>query len=503
MLFSNILSAIIGTTCSFRSLSFCSNSAPWLLDATLDDLRAGLDSGQWTSVDLVVAYLARIHEVNAELHAVIETNPDALAIAAALDHARSDSHFDASIQPLHGVPVLVQDNIATADRRNTSASFFASLGATVPDSTVVIKLRKAGAIILGKSRLSKWSAARGGQVEGAYYPRMDPGGSSSGSAVAASLGLVWAALGTDAMGSLVNSAHKNNVVGIRPTIGLTSRYLALPLSMKHETIGPMARTVKDAAYLLQAIAGADAKDIMTSASPFGHNTPDYAAACRTSGLKGKRIGVPKGMQQWWLDKTIVHAHIAIQEALDVLRDAGAEIIEDVELPGVRILMHEHNKLDGIYDTAEEDYLHSSAGVQDDALATSTQRSRAFHRQRYLAGRLGLTGALRNNSLDALVMPTVYASKLGSAIGCPVISVPLGKTPDWTPSVKNHAGKLDVTAPNQPFGLAFAGEQWTEEALIGMAYVFEQRTMVRWEVKPHVQPKTDLKDIVSQPQWEEI
>lgn len=193
-----------------------------LIDATLGDLSTGLESGAFSSVDLVRAYTARIKETNDVLYAVTEINPDALRIAASLDAARQDGHV---LGPLHGIPVLIKNNIATSDKMNNTAGSYALLGATVPyDSTVAAKLRKAGAIILGKSNLSQWSDARsvntsngwsahGGLTQGAYHPSQDPCGSSAGSGVAASLGLAWAALGTETSGSIQCPASFNNVVG--------------------------------------------------------------------------------------------------------------------------------------------------------------------------------------------------------------------------------------------------------------------------------------------------
>lgn len=536
-----VVAALVALVCPLHHFSFCSTELPPLLDATLDDLRAGLANGQFTSVDLVTAYIRRINEVNGRLHAVNEINPDALGIAAELDLARMSGK--SNIGPLHGIPILIKDSIATADKLNTSAGSLALLGATVAeDSTVVAKLRKAGAIILGKSNLSQWSGVRGsnsttgwsaygGQTEGAYFEGMDPDGSSSGSAVAASIGLSWATLGTDTDGSLVNPAHKNNIVGIRPTVGLTSRHLVVPVSEQLDTVGPMARTVKDAAYLLQAISGADRNDKFTGASPYGYNTPDYVAACRDTGLRGKRIGVPKGMQRMWFDKSTIPSYTALNDILQVLRDAGAEIVQDIELPGVHKLMKEDktfqqlmqddfvaslpkylaqlktnpNKITSASDlleftqrTEKEEYPHHNTQSWSDSIEhgdkQSTEWQDAFDSQRYLSGRLGLTGALANHSLDALVMPTFLAAKIAYPNGCPVISVPLGKAPAWTPTIKNDLRTLNLTSPNQPIGLAFAGAHWSEEALIGMAYAFEQRTLRRQQVTPYLMPTTEIKDV---------
>jgi amidase len=193
-----------------------------------------------------MAYLARITEVNSILHAVIETNPDALAIAAEMDAQRAAG---SDIGPMHGIPILIKDNIATFDKMNTTSGSFSLLGAKVPeDSTMAANLRKNGAIILGKANLSQWAnyrssnstngwTSRGGQTTGAYYPLEDPSGSSSGSAVASSIGLAMAALGSETSGSILSPAQRNNLVGIKPTVGLTSRYLVIPISSTQDTVG--------------------------------------------------------------------------------------------------------------------------------------------------------------------------------------------------------------------------------------------------------------------------
>ena len=241
------------------------NQLPNLFDLTVDDIVDGFTNNQFTSVDLVRAYLSRISEVQESLHPIIEINPDALPIAAALDRERLA--LKTSRGPLHGVPVLLKDNIGTADHLNTTAGSYALLGSIVPrDATVAANLRAAGAVILGKAGLSEWSywrgmnnsngwSARGGQVKGAYYEDQDPSGSSSGSAVAASLGLAALTVGTDTGGSIIGPSSMNGVVGIRPSTGLTSRSVVVPITVVQDTVGPITRTVKDAAYMLSAMAG--------------------------------------------------------------------------------------------------------------------------------------------------------------------------------------------------------------------------------------------------------
>ncbi|KAK3945472.1 putative glutamyl-tRNA amidotransferase subunit A [Diplogelasinospora grovesii] len=520
---------------------------PLLIEATLEDLMAGLESGHFTSVDLVNAYIARIREVNSTLKAVTELNPDALAIAAELDAARVRG---TCLGPLHGIPILIKNNIATADKMDTTASSYALLGARPPeDSTMAAKLRKAGAIILGKTNLSQWAnyrsyntsngwSAQGGQTQAAYYPNQDPSGSSSGSGVASSLGLALACLGTETDGSIVSPSDANNLVGIKPTVGLTSRYLVIPISEHQDTIGPMARSVKDAAYILSAIAGADSKDNYTSAIPFT-KVPDYVSACKHDGLKGRRIGVPRNIIDLRGAEELSPIIPVFNAALDALRAAGATVIDNITLPGYEYLAagdYENVvlELDFVTDLwkeylsklttnpqnitsladlqaythadPREDWPQRDTLIWEAALNLTKTLTKGSGNdspefwgnhtaQVYYAGPLGITGALRNYSLDALVVPTAFASTMPARIGSPIITVPLGKFPNDTAVVKNGFGNLVATAPNVPFGMSFMGAHFSEEKLVGMAYAFEQRTKVRDAIKPYIQPTTELKDVV--------
>ena len=512
---------------------------PPLIEANLEDLVGGLESGRFTSVDLVNAYVARILEMNSTLRMVTELNPDALAIAADLDAARAKG---INYGPLHGIPILIKNNMATDDRMNTTAGSYALLGAKVPrDSTMATKLRKAGAVILGKTNISQWAnyrsfntsngwSAHGGQTLAAYYPGQDPSGSSSGSGVACSLGLALACLGTETDGSILAPSNVNNLVGIKPSVGLTSRYLVVPISEHQDTIGPMARSVKDAAYLLSAIAGRDPRDNYTSAIPFDV-VPDYTAACDYFALKGKRIGVPRNL----IDARGPRAAIMpiFNAALDTLRSAGATVVEDITLPGYELLRQggfETVVLDADFVTDLARYLSElsvnpfnitslgllQAFTQKSPLESYPERdtliwdgaldlghgneSPAFWgnytRQLHYAGPLGITGALKNHSLDALVVPTSFAPFLPALIGSPVVSVPLGSYPPNTAVVRNKFGTLNAIAPNIPFGISFMAEHFSEEKLIGLAYAFEQRTMARNKIVPYTQPTTELADIVS-------
>jgi amidase len=551
-----VLAAVLQVA-SYSLLAHCLPSAhnvfPSLLDATLTDLRSGLDNNLFTSVDLVRAYIARIEEVNPALRALNEINPDAESIAAERDAERRAGINTAEL-PLHGIPVILKDNIATFDKMNNTAGSYALLGAKVPyDSTIASKLRKAGAIILGKANLSQWAASRelinhegwsayGGQAIGAYFPDQDPRGSSSGSAISSSIGLSWGAVGTDTSGSILAPAHANNLVGFRPTVGLTSRHLVIPFSSRQDTVGPLTRTVKDAAYLMQAIAGRDPHDNYTSAIPFDE-IPDYVAACKDSGLKGKRIGVSRSIITPGVDPAYDSDPAAFERAIEVIRSAGAEIVDNINMtcsvlyqyygqianvsaphkPGfapvgadflsdlpnkyLSLLTHNPNNIHSVKDLREftrrdyrEDYPDISTSSWDDWLYIGLNNTDPTYwpnvtLEKFVFGQECVSGAIQQNNLDAMVMPTPYVIMAASPLGLPVVSVPVGRTPDGAPITKNDWGNLVLSAPNGPFGISFSGLAFSEEKLFGMAYAFEQRTNVRKTIRPLVVPKTELADVV--------
>ncbi|KAF2713982.1 amidase signature enzyme [Pleomassaria siparia CBS 279.74] len=513
---------------------------PLLMEATMEELAAGLQAKLFTSVDLVNAYIDRILKMNTTLHMVVELNPDALAIAAKLDKERTCGKVRG---PLHGLPILIKNNIATFDEMNNTAGSYSLLGAKVPrDATVAHKLRESGAIILGKTNLSQWAnfrssnssngwSAHGGQVYGAYYPGQDPSGSSSGSAVASSLGLAVASLGTETDGSIVSPSEINNLVGIKPTVGLTSRALVIPISEHQDTVGPMARTVKDAAYLLQAIAGPDQYDNYTSAIPFNGTLPDYVSACKMDSLVGKRIGVPRNAVG---SRDAVSAPVldAFEVALGILEEAGAIIVDNANYTAwdeyqnssaegfvldadfvvnlasyLAQLTYNPNNVTSLADVSNfthrfrpEDYPDRDTAVWDESLALNfTQSSPEFwayyQEDLFLGGSGGLLGALDAYNLDAVVLPTRTASGTSAIIGGPIVTVPLGAYPANTTVQTNSRGDLNATAPGIPFGLAFAGRLWTEESLIGFAYAYEQRSGVREKVKTYVTPTTELVDVI--------
>jgi amidase len=307
-----------------------------LNEATIDILQQKMQQGVYTSRAITEMYLKRIDQIDKAgpgLHAVIEVNPDALSIADQLDKERKDGKVRG---PLHGIPVLVKDNIDTADKMMTTAGSLALVGNhAAKDAFIIGQLRKAGAVLLGKTNLSEWAnfrstrstsgwSSRGRQTKCPYILDRNPSGSSAGSGSAASANLCAIAIGTETDGSVVSPSSVNGLVGIKPTIGLWSRSGIIPISATQDTAGPMARTVRDAAILLGALAGVDERDAATKGS-VGHSVTDYTKFLDQTGLKGKRIGI---------EKSYLKGHEGVvalyNAAIGVLKAQGAEVVE-VEL----------------------------------------------------------------------------------------------------------------------------------------------------------------------------
>ncbi|KAH7334050.1 amidase signature enzyme [Rhizoctonia solani] len=498
-------------------------------------------------VDLVKAYLARIDEVNlkgAQLHAVIEINPKAIQQATSLDAERKRGR---KRSPLHGIPILLKDNIAT-EGMNTTAGSYALLGSIPPgDAAVTAKLREAGAIILGKANLSEWMyfrdlrladgwSARGGQGTNPYYPGASPCGSSSGSAVAAAIGLATGSLGTETIGSLTCPASFNNVVAIKPTVGLTSRAGVIPISSELDTVGPIGRSVADAAVLLTVIAGRDNKDNYTQTAP--KKIPNYTQFLNVAAIKGKRFGVPRGK---FTNDAETGNNPAINaefnKALDVIRSLGGIVVDPVELPvadslntlsdnsalvlatGFKVVINNYLKsLKSIptkvtslaklivYNDEHKD-LEQPAGYEGQDVFLASESTSGYNSAYYNALRTnfaltreqGIDAALKSNKLDALVLPTDGLIITPVAIaGYPMISVPLGFHPDNTTAVPTNSGKTVYPAPGVPFGLSFIGTAYSEPSLIGFAYAYEQRSQNRLKRRAYTKaiPTTQLKDVIN-------
>ncbi len=509
-----------------------------LEEATLATLRSGIMSGKYTARSLAEQYLARIDAVDKHgpmVNAVIELNPDALAIADALDRERQTK---GPRGPLHGVPVLIKDNIATRDRMQTTAGSLALVGSVPPkDSFVAKKLRDAGAVILGKTNLSEWAnirsshstsgwSGRGGLTHNPYALDRNPSGSSSGSGAAVAANLCVLAIGTETDGSIVSPANNNGIVGIKPTLGLVSRAGIIPIAHSQDTAGPMARTVTDAAILLGALTGPDPDDAATTTgqgpgtpprpgrtgtpSPAGGTgTPwraptDYTRFLDPRGLAGARLGVVRKLAGFneATDKLL-------NDAIDVLKRAGAVVVDPADIPTL-------GQLDGAEDIVlltelKADLNTYLAQLGDAAPVHTLQDIIEFNQQhpeqempyfgqdqfvkaqgkgslygkeyldaldlsKSLMRAQGIDAVMNQYKLDALVAPTGGPAGLTDLIDGDH-DVGGSSTPAAV------AGYPHITVPmgfvrGLPVGLSFFGRAWSEPVLIKLAFAYEQATQHR-------------------------
>jgi len=490
-------------------------SAFELEELTLAQLQEGMRSGRWTARGLAEQYLARIDALDQRgpnLHALLEPNPDALAIAAESDGERRGR---GPRGPLHGIPVLIKDNIDTHDRMHTSAGSLALAGSIAPrDSGVAERLRAAGAVILGKTNLSEWAnfrgrrsisgwSGRGGQCRNPYVLDRTPSGSSSGSAVAVAANLCAVAVGTETDGSVISPGSICGVVGIKPTVGLVSRAGIIPISHTQDTAGPMARCVADAAALLSALAGEDPRDAATRGA--GRHATDYTRALDADGLRGLRLGIAR--------KRYAGNHRAVDAlfdaALAVLRDRGAALVDNVDLTTEdklddaenTVLSYEFKADLGAYlatlgpdapmktladliafneRNAERELRlfgqETMVRAQAKGPLTTPEYLRALARCRRVARTEGIDLVMARHRLDAIVCPTsTPASAIDFANGDG------GGADCTTPAAV--AGYPHVTVPmgsvmNLPVGLSFFGRAWSEALLIKAAYGYEQASRLR-------------------------
>jgi amidase len=487
-----------------------------LEELTIAGLQQRMASGSDTARSIAEKYLARIDAIDRKgpaLHSVIEVNPDALDIAHRLDAERKSGHLRG---PLHGVPVLLKDNIATADRMMTTAGSLALAGTRPPhDAFIVERLREAGAVILGKTNLSEWAnfrsthstsgwSGRGGQTKNPYALDRNPSGSSSGSGAAIAANLAAAAIGTETDGSIVSPSTNNALVGIKPTLGLVSRTGIVPIAHSQDTAGPMARTVADAALLLAAISAADPADSATlrrrSAGPGFQLRPDA--------LKGARIGVVRNRLFGY---SAAADGIAI-EAIAEMKRQGAVIVDPVTIPTLgkfddsefQVLLYEFkadlNKYLAWLGPASpvrslKDVINFNTAHAEDELKffgqdilmmaekkgplTEPKYKAALARNRQMAGALGIDAAMTAHKLDALVAPTG-----GPAWVIDLVNGDGGTATAPGPSTMAAvAGYPHVTVPagffrGLPVGISFVGRAWSEQKLIALAYAYEQATKKR-------------------------
>ena len=495
-------------------------------EITIADLQDGMKSGKYTARSIAEKYLARIDQIDKQgpaLNSVIETNPDALSIADALDKERKEK---GPRGPLHGIPVMIKDNIDTADRMMTTAGSLALLGSKPPkDATVAQKLRDAGAVILCKTNLSEWAnirsehstsgwSGRGGQTKNPYALDRNPCGSSSGSGAGVSANLGAAAIGTETDGSIVCPSSSNGVVGIKPTVGLVSRTGIIPISHSQDGAGPICRTVRDAATVLGVLTGLDADDSATSDSRERAYT-DYTQFLKADGLRGARIGVVR--------KAFGH-HPAVdkimESALEALKQQGAILVDPapIETAGkfgeseFTVLLFELKAdlnaylarlgpnapvktLQDIIDFNERNRekempffgQDTFLKAQEKGPLTTQEYLDAVQKNHQLARKEGIDATMDKNKLDALVAPTGGPAWLidhvdGDSFG------------GGSSSAAAVAGYPNLTVPagfvfGLPVGISFFGRAWSEPVLIRLAYAFEQATKVR--KAPRFLPRVDI------------
>lgn len=474
-----------------------------------------MTAGDLTAVGLVEHYLGRIASLDTRLHSVIEVNPDAVETAAALDDERRTS---GARGPLHGIPVLLKDNLDTAGPMETTAGSLALLGSKpAGDAFVTGRLRAAGAVILGKANLSEWAnfrsthsssgwSARGGQCRNPYALDRTPCGSSSGSGAAVAADLAPVAVGTETDGSIVCPSAMCSVVGIKPTVGLTSRTGVVPVSHTQDTIGPMARTVADAAALLGGMVGVDERDPATAASA-GRFHADYTQFLEARGLHGIRLGVPR--EVYFGAGAAPDA--AVEQTLNVLRDLGAEIVDPANIPTARemresdaeltVLLYEFKAgLNAYLKTRPDPSMQTLADVirfndehaaeelkyfgqeyfvmaEEKGPLTDPAYLEARDTCRRLSRERGIDAVMSEYHLDALVMPTQ---------GLPwCIDLVTGDKPDGVDSSSPAAmaGYPSITIPagydgDLPLGVSFTGRAFSEPLLIRVASALEGAMTVR-------------------------
>ena len=484
-------------------------------ELTIDDLQKGMASGRFTAMTLTRKYLDRISEIDKQgpaINSVIELNPEALAIAADLDNERKAGRVRGK---LHGIPVLIKDNIDTHDRMTTTAGSLA-LGGSIPlqDSFVARRLRDAGAVIIGKTNLSEWAnfrsshsssgwSGRGGQTKNPYVLDRNPCGSSSGTGAAIAANLAAIGIGTETDGSVVCPSSANSLVGIKPTLGLISRAGIIPIAHSQDTAGPMCRTVTDAAILLGALTGVDPRDAATKASA-GKSVVDYTKALDANGFKGARIGVHRkgfGFNDA-VDKLMT-------DCIDIIKRRGATVIDPADIPTagkfddseLEVLLYEFKadlneylrslgprapvkSLKEIIDFNEQ-YRDREMPWFGQDLMTKAQAKGPLTEKPYrdalaknqrLSRKEGIDFIMDKHKLDALVAPTGGPS-------WPTDWVNGDHFTGGYSTTSAVAGYPHVTLPaghvfGLPVGLSFFGRAWSEATLIKFAYAFEQATKAR-------------------------
>ena len=506
----------LGAAREMASSSAVPDLRPFELDEiTIIDLQDGMKSGKFTARSLVEKYSARVAEIDKQgpaINSVIELNPDALAIADTLDQERKTK---GARGPLHGVPVLIKDNIDTADRMMTTAGSLAMVGSRPPrDSFVAQKLRAAGAVILGKTNLSEWAnirsshstsgwSGRGGLTKNPYALDRNPCGSSSGSGAGVSANLCAAAIGTETDGSIVCPASSNGIAGIKPTVGLVSRSGIIPISHSQDGAGPLCRTVRDAAVILGVLTGIDPRDPATAASQ-GKSLTDYTQFCDPNGLKGARIGVAR--KYFGFSDTV---DALMEQSLDAMKKQGATLIDpaDIETLGkfdeseLLVFMYElkadlNAYLAGLGPDApvrtlkdiiefndrnhqkEMPYFGQDLFLKAEAKGPLSEKAYldALEKNHQLARTEGIDATMDKYHLDAIVAPTGGPAWITDLVNGDHVAGGSSNTAAVAgyPNINVTAGFIS----GLPVGISFFGRAWSEPTLIRLAFAFEQTTKAR-------------------------
>jgi amidase len=508
--------------CKTREEESSENPAFELDELSIADLSSGMQSGRWTSRRLAELYLARIDALNQkgpQLRAVIEINPDALEIAGQLDQERKNK---GPRGPLHGIPILIKDNIDTADKMSTSAGSLALEGShSARDAFAAARLRAAGALILGKTNMSEWAnfrsthsisgwSGRGGQTRNPYALNRNTSGSSSGSGAGVAANLCAAAIGSETDGSIVSPSSINGLAGIKPTVGLISRSGVIPISASQDTLGPMARTLRDAALLLGAMAGVDPDDEATSAAG-SHLQPDYTKFLDVNGLKDARLGIAR---KFFSGNPPMDRFLSV--CVDALKRAGAEIIDPADLPSHgkwegqegEVLRYEFKaglnaylaKLPAglpartlkdliVFNEKNRDrempYFEQELFMESEARGPLTEA-------KYIKSRQDSVRLSRTEGIDAVIsefkLDAIVALTNGPAWLIDLVNGDYDTGGCSTPAAV--AGYPHVTVPaglyrGLPLGLSFFAPAWSEPTLLRLAYAYEQLTKAR--TKPSFLP----------------
>lgn len=468
----------------------------WLDEATISAMQEKMSSGELSAEELTFMYIDTISHRNKNINAVLELNPQAVQIARALDVERREKGIRSL---LHGIPILLKDNMGTRDMMHTSCGSLALKDFyAAEDSFLVKKLRDAGAVILGKTNMTEWAnfmsdrmtngwSSRGGQVNNPYG-LFDVGGSSSGAGAGIAANLAAVAIGTETTGSILNPSAQNSLVGIKPTVGTISRTGVIPLSITQDTPGPMARTVQDAAITFSLLIGTDPEDPVTAGASCLEGI-DWTSVLDTKALEGVRLGVARTIFEREASTERLNLFDA---ALKQLEAAGAVILDDIDLGtmendlGYNVLLYEFkatlnaylgktpaiNPIRTLSDIIDFNNQHAEETLKfgqvmlekvERTSGALTERAyiEALLRNRHLAGDIALGKALDEHTVQALVFPQDHGCSFGAAAGYPSVTVP---------AAYSEAG--------EPFGITFSGKAFTEPELIGYAYAFEQRVNAR-------------------------